>query len=218
MSDTVSRRKTKHLRVIPSKKEQVVQLKDGQYMTTKDEVIQFGLKYLEGVGSQSVCQVCIPHGGSCCIGCLNLNREEGCQQRNTSCTAGLCGFLKLILHEAGLLREWDRFWDQIPGKGFRKDFTPSDIPIKKWLEIPDIQRLSEAFAKDLSEYVKKQKQPGYIIRLNNELDFYLTRLFQYKEPEMLRKAEKKLKKTNEGFSPFSFSKRKNGQHTVTISM
>lgn len=209
MSDTikknVSRSKTKHLTVLNVKK---ADHKYRKYVTTRKEVIQFGLKYLEGVGSHNICRVCIPHGGSCCFNCRHLKQGVGCQQRNTSCTAWLCGFLKFILNEAGLFQEWERFWDHIPGKDFRTDSTPSVVVIQKWLEIPNVQLLSQAFAEDLTDLIKKNNEnPYFISELNNEFDWYVTRLFSYKDPEVLRIVRKKLKHIAKDFHHFQSAKK-----------
>ncbi|TCP62152.1 hypothetical protein [Baia soyae] len=179
-----------------------------QHLTTKEELIQFGLKYLEGIGSPSICQVCILHGGSCCTGCSHLKQGVGCQQRNISCTAWLCGFLKFIFHETGLLSEWDSFWEQIPGKDFRKDSTPPVVVINKWLETPSVQLLGEAFAKDLSKLIMESNQFDYVIRLHADLDFYLDRLNYYKSPEALVILETGLKDLTKDFHYFHSAKEK----------
>ena len=116
---------------------------------SKQEVIGMGVQALQTIGSDAICKVCIYNGGSCCQGCHHLADGIGCQQRNTSCTAWLCGFLKLLLHETGLLKEWNDFWDQVPGQGFREDSTPETFFVEKHLYLPDIRKLSDALAADL---------------------------------------------------------------------
>lgn len=120
-------------------------------LITKQKAIEAGLAFLHGAGADHICKVCIPSGGSCCLGCCSLKQGVGCQQRNTSCTAWLCGFLKFIFYEAGLITEWEAFWEQVPGQAFREDFTPSSFAVNQWLETPDVRFLSEAFAEDLQE-------------------------------------------------------------------
>ncbi|MED0738938.1 hypothetical protein [Aneurinibacillus thermoaerophilus] len=199
-------RKANHPTISSKKKVEVENRKDGKCVTTREEVIQFGIKYLEGIGSSYICQVCISHGGSCCLDCRHLKYGKGCQQRNISCTAWLCGFLKFIFYEAGLLQEWNQFWDQIPGQDFRKDHTPPVFVIQTWLEVPNVQLLSQAFAQDLTDLVKKNDNPYYISELNNEIDWYVTRSFSYHDPEVLRVVRKKLKKITRDFRHFQSAK------------
>jgi len=170
---------------------------------TKEELIQFGLQYLEGVGISSICKVCISNGGSCCMHCIDLDDGIGCQQRNTSCTAWLCGYLKFILYEAGLLEEWEQFWNQVPGQSFRMDYTPSIVSIKNEIQIPEIQSLGQAFAKDLARLSKKQN----IIELNDKLDRYTTRFSIYKNLEILEKSRIELKQLTWGFYSFQYALR-----------
>ena len=72
---------------------------------SRQTVIKIGVNTLREVGADYICKVCITNGGSCCNGCRHLANGIGCQQRNTSCTAWLCGFLKYLLYETGLLQE-----------------------------------------------------------------------------------------------------------------
>lgn len=175
---------------------------DKERLITKEELIQFGLQYLQGVGISYICNVCISNGGSCCMHCSDLEDGKGCQQRNTSCTAWLCGFLKFIFYEAGLLEEWEQFWEQVPGRAFRTDYTPFVVPIQKGIQIPNIQFLGQAFAKDLACLTKKHNNWDYIITLNNELDRYVTRLSIYNDFETLEEAKTELEKLTWGFYSF----------------
>ncbi|WP_127586869.1 hypothetical protein [Paenibacillus koleovorans] len=175
--------------------------------TTKQEVIQAGMDYLLQMGADRICQVCIPNGGSCCLGCRHLKNGVGCQLRNTSCTAWLCGFQKLIFYEAGLIREWESFWDQVPGQDFRGDFTPPYFTVHRWLESPDIRFLSEAFAEDLNELIP-QHYSLWIIELKDMLDRYVNKLLDYSDPEITRKIEKEMKYALKSFQRFQEAKSK----------
>lgn len=177
-------------------------LDNKKHFATKEEIIQLGLQYFQGIGASYICNVCISNGGSCCMNCCYLEDGKGCKQRNTSCTSWLCGFLKLLFYEAGLLEEWDNFWDEIPGKAFRRDYTPPVVPIKKGLQTPNIQLLGQAFGKDLANLMEKHNNQEYIIELNNELDRYLTRLSIYIDFETLDEAKKELIKLTKNFHYF----------------
>ncbi|MDR4950385.1 DNA mismatch repair protein [Neobacillus cucumis] len=167
----------------------------------REEIIQHGLRVFQFVGSHSICEVCIKNGNSCCLGCESLEDGIGCQKRNTSCTAWLCGFLKFIFYEAELLEEWEQFWEQVPGRAFRTDYTPSVVPIQKVMRTPDIRTLGQAFAKDLARLTKNANS-DYIITLNNELDRYVTKLSIYNDIETLEEAKTELEKLTCGFSSF----------------
>lgn len=137
---------------------------------SRQAVITIGIQALHEVGSDPICKVCIANGGSCCNGCRHLADGIGCQQRNTSCTAWLCGFLKFLLYETGLLREWNDFWDQVPGQDFREDFTPEVFFMEKSLHLPDIRNLSEALAADLQELARTHIAIGFILTLREKID------------------------------------------------
>ncbi|PEJ57644.1 MULTISPECIES: hypothetical protein [unclassified Bacillus (in: firmicutes)] len=174
-------------------------------LMTREELIHFGHQYLEGVGISSICNVCIAIGGSCCKYCNELEEGKGCKNRNTSCTAWLCGYLKLILYKAGLLDEWEEFWEKIPGQAYRMDYTPSIVSIQKEIDIPSIQSLSEAFAKDLTRLNAKHKSSDNIIELNDKLDRYITRFSIYKDEEILEKAKNELNQLISCFYSFKFA-------------
>ncbi len=146
---------------------------DKERIVTKEELIQIGLQYLEGVGISNICNVCISNGGSCCMKCSELEDGIGCKQRNTSCTAWLCGYLKFVFFKAGLLNEWDQFWEQIPGRDYRTDYTPSVVLIKKRLQSPNLQSLGQAFGKDLAHFIKKHNHKENNNDLKFKLDLYV---------------------------------------------
>lgn len=168
---------------------------------TREELIHFGHLYLKGVGISVICNVCIENGGSCCMYCNDLEEGKGCKNRNTSCTAWLCGYLKLILYEAGLLDEWEEFWQQVPGQSYRMDYTPAIVSIQKEIDIPSIHSLSEALAKDLTCLNAKEN----IIELNDKLDRYITRFSIYKDEIILEKAKNELNQLISSFSSFQYA-------------
>jgi hypothetical protein len=143
---------------------------------SRQTVITMGVHALREIGSDSICNVCIEGGGSCCQGCRHLANGIGCQQRNTSCTAWLCGFLKLLLYETGLLREWNDFWDQVPGQDFREDFTPDEFYVERSLHLPNIRNLSEALAADLHELARSHIAIGFILTLREKIDKHIDQL------------------------------------------
>jgi hypothetical protein len=148
---------------------------------SKKLVIDLGMRYLQEMGSEQICKVCISHGGSCCSGCHHLSDGVGCKLRNTSCTAWLCGFLKYILFETGRLKEWNDFWDKVPGKDHRMDYTPEYFYIKKSLHVQTMKELSEALAADLKELVQTQTTSGYILTLREKLDNNIDQFLYYKD-------------------------------------
>lgn len=173
--------------------------------TTKQKVIDFGLEFLHGAGADHICGVCIPNGGSCCSGCRSLRNGIGCRNRNTSCTAWLCGFLKYIFYEAGIIHEWEQFWEQVPGQSYREDFTPLYFTVHKWPDIPKIRFLSEAFAEDLKE-LKPYKNPFWLIEIREALDQCIDNILERSDPEIKRKYAKKLKSLTSDFRHFQSAK------------
>ncbi|QHT62486.1 hypothetical protein GXP70_22525 [Paenibacillus lycopersici] len=137
---------------------------------SRQAVIGSGVKALQQIGSAAICTICIGYGGSCCYGCRHLADGIGCRQRNTSCTAWLCGFLKLLLLETGLLEEWNDYWDQVPGQDFRKDFTPDEFFMNRPLRLPNLRRLSEALADDLKDLEDAHIANGFILTLREKID------------------------------------------------
>ena len=166
--------------------------------TTKQQVMKVGLEFLHGVGVDHICKVCIPNGGSCCIGCRSIKDEVGCQARNTSCTAWLCGFLKYIFYEAGLFDEWEKFWRQVPGRAYREDFTPDDFTVRYWLESPKIRLLSKAFADDLKE-LNPIHNPFWLLEIKETLDRYIDNIVEFTDSDMRWKYEKELKYLTKDF-------------------
>jgi hypothetical protein len=108
----------------------------------KDFLIQYGLTVFEDIGANEICSVCISSGNSCCQGCEFLKDKEGCQKRNTSCTAWLCGLQKQYFKEIGLLDEWEKLWAEIPGKLHRGDVTPDIVKLNTKLNVKHIEKSS----------------------------------------------------------------------------
>src|SRR5690554_3405717 len=149
-------------------------------------VIDQGVQYLQDMGADHICKVCIHNGGSCCSGCRHLVDGVGCQLRNTSCTAWLCGFLKYVLYEMGLLQKWENFWDQVPGQDFRQDFTPAYIRLKHPLISHDIQVLGQALASDLEELARLHFGINFIA-LREKLDKNISQIYRQKYPKKRNK-------------------------------
>lgn len=143
---------------------------------SRQMVIETGMNSLYQIGSEHICKVCVSNGGSCCSGCRHLSNRTGCQLRNTSCTAWLCGFLKYVLYETGLLEEWNDYWDQVPGKDYREDYTPEVFFVQRSLSMPDLRELSEALASDLKDLTRAQLPVGYILTLREKLDHNIDKL------------------------------------------
>lgn len=169
--------------------------------TTKQKVIEVGLDFLQGVGADQICRVCIAGGSSCCSGCRSIKHGFGCQKRNTSCTAWLCGFLKFIFYKAGFIHEWKQFWDQVPGKDYREDFTPPYFPVRMWLDKPNIRFLSEAFAEDLQE-LNPYNNVFWLIEIKETLDRHIDNLMKCSDPKVKRKIEKKINFLTKDFRRF----------------
>jgi hypothetical protein len=168
--------------------------------TSREAVIETGRQYLQDAGSESICKVCISNAGSCCNGCRHLKDRMGCQMRNTSCTAWLCGFLNYLLYELNLLDEWNDYWNQVPGQDFRKDQTPEFFFMSKSLSVPDFRQISEAFATDLEELARKHIAIGFILTLREKLDKNIERWEYYRnDPKYSTKIKRKIK---ELASPF----------------
>ncbi|MBW7456229.1 hypothetical protein ACFOLF_11770 [Paenibacillus sepulcri] len=149
-------------------------------LVTRQKVIDNGLQVMQEIGTNQICKVCIEHGGSCCSGCRHLSDRVGCQLRNTSCTAWLCGFLKYMLFKTNLLQTWNDYWEQVPGQDFREDFTPEVFFIQQQLALPNLQELSEALAADLNELAEQQASPDFILTLRDKLDKNVDQFLYYK--------------------------------------
>ncbi|MEX2462348.1 MAG: hypothetical protein WD469_13795 [Paenibacillaceae bacterium] len=175
-----------------------------QKLTSRETVIQEGLHFLEGTHIQSICKLCISKGGSCCTGCMHLKNGSGCQLRNTSCTAWLCGFLKYLLYEAELLENWTSFWERVPGQDYRKDYTPSAFYINKQLMPLNISELGKALTEDLNELANLHLgEPDYIIRLREEIDKDLIYMRVWRHtPEKTKTAKAHLKRLTKDLTRF----------------
>ncbi|MFE5321678.1 hypothetical protein ACFQ88_23530 [Paenibacillus sp. NPDC056579] len=152
---------------------------DKENLTTRQMVIEQGLDYLRGVGSDQICTICIANGGSCCKGCRNLSFKVGCRIRNTSCTAWLCGFLRYFLYEVDLLEEWNSFWRQVPGRDYREDYTPDYFELQKTLRKRNLRFLSNELAEDLKRLSENHPKQRYIIDLRENIDKHLDLLFDW---------------------------------------
>lgn len=172
---------------------------------SRQMIIETGINFLHELGTDQICKVCIANSGSCCIGCRHLLNGAGCQQRNTSCTAWLCGYLKYMFYETGLLKEWNEFWNQVPGQDFREDYTPDYIFIKQSLSIQDqtMKDLSEALAADLQELAQSHIAIGFILTLREEIDNNIDRLMDCKnDPKQETKIKRKIKILSSPFYRF----------------
>src|SRR5690606_26838296 len=78
--------------------------------------------------------------------------------------------------ELDLLQEWNLFWDQVPGKGYREDFTPELFFMERSLSVHNIRNLSEALAADLEELAHTHIAAGFIITLREKIDKHIDRL------------------------------------------
>lgn len=152
------------------------EISSGIHQISRLSVIDLGIRALQAAGSEHICKVCIANGGSCCNGCRHLVNGVGCQLRNTSCTAWLCGFLKYLLYETGQLQEWNYFWEQVPGQDYREDFTPEVFFVENYLPTYSFGELSEALAADLEELARAHIAIGFIIMLREKIDKNIDRL------------------------------------------
>lgn len=169
---------------------------------TRLTVIEQGIHYLHGIGSEHICQVCIANGGSCCKGCRHLADGVGCKLRNTSCTAWLCGFLRYFLYETELLREWNAFWKQVPGLDYREDYTPEQFTVRKTLSAPDLRFLGCELAEDLKALAESKPQPGYIINLREQIDRCLDELSIWRIPSKQAIAKQNIQLLSRPFRRF----------------
>ncbi|MCM3630352.1 hypothetical protein M3194_23755 [Paenibacillus glycanilyticus] len=170
---------------------------------SRQTAIKIGVDALYEAGSDLICKVCIMNGGSCCNGCYHLANGIGCKKRNTSCTAWLCGFLKYLLYETGLLKEWNDFWRQVPGQDYREDFTPEFFFVEKPLHMRRIRNLSEALSTDLQEIATKHIAIGFIITLREKIDKNIDRLNDCKkDPKKRIKIERNIKVLSSPFQRF----------------
>jgi len=179
----------------------------GTVSVSRTAILESGLTALQQLGAAHICAVCIPRGGSCCSGCQHLLPGVGCQKRNVSCTAWLCGFLKYMLYETGLLRQWNSYWDQVPGLDFRVDFTPDQVTISDSLHLPDLNELSEALSYDLEELSQLHSEVGYILELREKLDRYIDRWLDcdaVANPTTARYLQRSIKQLTASFHRFHY--------------
>ncbi len=170
---------------------------------SKQKVIDLGLSSLHEIGADHICKVCISNGGSCCSGCRHLSNKVGCQLRNTSCTAWLCGFLKYVLYETGLLQKWNDFWDQVPGKDHRVDYTPEFFFIQQSLRMDYMRELSEALASDLQDLARTHITVGFIFTLREKMDQNIDKFMSYnKEPAKQANIKRNIKILSSHFHRF----------------
>lgn len=136
---------------------------------SREELIRHGMDVLRTAGAHYVCEVCIKSGNSCCYECSHLEDGVGCTKRNTACTAWLCGILKFLLQNIGLMRRWERLWSQVPGRYFREDQTPDYVKINNLINMKGINdEAGLLLAKKLEAYVQKGGDLGKLERhLNN---------------------------------------------------
>jgi len=183
----------------------------GTASVSRATILESGLSALQQLGAAHICAVCIPRGGSCCSGCQHLLPGVGCQMRNVSCTAWLCGFLKYMLYETGLLRQWNSYWDQIPGLDFRVDYTPDQVTISDSLHLPDLNELSEALSYDLEELSQLHTEVGYILELREKLDRYIDRWLDCDaaaNPTTARYLQRSIKQLTAPFHRFHYLREK----------
>ncbi|MGG0185619.1 DNA mismatch repair protein [Bacillus rhizoplanae] len=140
----------------------------------KEVIIQHGIEILRLIGAHHVCNVCIKSGNSCCFSCQHLQDGVGCQERNTACTAWLCGIQSFLFDQIGLLDEWNRFWSEIPGQMFRRDMTPEKVSITALIDTQKLDsRVGELLAERLKTYVQEGGDIGKLeCRLNKTYSKY----------------------------------------------
>jgi hypothetical protein len=176
-------------------------------MVSKAELIDVGLTALNELGADHICKVCIANSGSCCNGCQHLLDGVGCQKRNTSCTAWLCGFHKFLLYEVGQLEEWNAFWNQIPGQDYREDFTPEHVLVEKKLRRQKfaMDHLGEALAADLQEMARSHISIGLILTLREKLDKNIDQLINGDDDHKKKaRIKRKIKVLTSDFQRFHY--------------
>jgi hypothetical protein len=176
--------------------------------------IEQGIQYLQHMGADHICKVCIHRGGSCCTGCRHLTNGIGCQLRNISCTAWLCGFLKYVLYEMGVLQEWNDFWDQIPGQDFRQDFTPAYIRIRQPLLSYNIEALSLALAADLEEIARTNVGMNFVA-LRERIDKNISLIHKQKYPKKRMKYVRNIQIISKPFRQFKAALADMRAHGIT---
>lgn len=131
----------------------------------REVIIQHGIEVFRSVGAHHVCDVCIKSGNSCCFSCQHIQDQVGCQNRNTACTAWLCGIQSFLFDQIGLLDEWKSFWSEVPGQMFRRDSTPDKVWIKSFIDTEKLDgREGELLAERLKTYVLENGDIGELER------------------------------------------------------
>jgi len=172
------------------------------YIAPRKYLIDYGMRTLNGLGADHICKVCIQNGGSCCRSCNHLIDGLGCQNRNTSCTSWLCGYLKLLFYKAGLLKDWHVFWDDVPGLDFRKDFTPPLVKMTRNFEVPAMRELGGALAKDLQTKLSRDKNNLDFIVLARDLDELVDEIEYAKDSDLETHLIKRLNYLIKDFNEF----------------
>ncbi|TCN19744.1 DNA mismatch repair protein [Mesobacillus foraminis] len=142
----------------------------------KEHLIQYGLKVFEEIGADEICSICIRSGNSCCHGCEFLKDKEGCQKRNTSCTAWLCGLQKHYFKDIGLLDDWEKFWTEIPGKLHRGDVTPECVKVNTFLKVKHLNKNSGKLMADTFKTFVKDGGNLEKLERNLQHDFVMGKL------------------------------------------
>lgn len=173
------------------------------YVVTRKYLIDYGMRTLNGLGADHICKVCIQNGGSCCRSCKHLVNGAGCQSRNTSCTAWLCGYLKLLFYKAGMLKDWHAYWDEVPGLDFRKDSTPSVVNMTTHFEVPNLRELGEALANDIKAKLSRDKDNMDFIILAKDLDDLIDEIMFAKDSELAAHLKKRLRYLIKDFYEFN---------------
>lgn len=172
---------------------------------SRTSLIDNGMTVLQQWGADHICKVCIANSGSCCRDCRHLLDGVGCQLRNTSCTAWLCGFHKYLLFEVEQLEEWNLFWDDVPGQAFREDSTPEQVIIDKSLTIQQqtMEHLGEALAADLQEMERSHIAIGIILTLREKLDKNIDQfMLEDKDHKRKLRIKRKIKVLSSDFQRF----------------
>lgn len=81
-----------------------------------------------------------------------FTRWSWMSKRNTACTAWLCGIQGFLFDQVGVLDEWNRLWNEIPGQMFRRDITPDKVWITSFI---DTKKLDSRAGELLAEVNKK---------------------------------------------------------------
>ncbi|MDQ8738745.1 hypothetical protein [Paenibacillus sp. LHD-38] len=200
--------------------EQVDQAGRPSLRVSRSSLIDNGMLTLQAWGADHICKVCIANSGSCCRDCQHLSDGVGCQLRNTSCTAWLCGFHKYLLYEVGQLENWQAFWRQVPGQDYREDSTPDQIIIDKALHKPGqmMDHLGEALAADLLDMAHSHTEIGLILTLREKLDRYIDQ-FQLEEHDQKRKTriKRKIKVLSGDFQRFHYLLNKYYQELTDVT-